>query len=60
MERERDCATLHGGGTRFQALFAKQAERSKDMEEGTLSILRMEEEAHERDSVLLGSQGYLF
>ena len=42
---------------RFQALFAEQAEKSKDIEEGTLSILRMEEEAYERDSVLLESQG---
>ena len=42
----------------FQTLFAKQAEKSKRMEDGTLSILRLqEEEAYERDSVLLGSQG---
>ena len=42
---------------RFQALFAQQAEKSKDMEERTLSILCMEEEAHERDSVLLDRKG---
>ena len=43
---------------RFQALFAKQAEKSKNMEEGTIEILRLQEEqAFERDSVLLGSQG---
>ena len=34
-----------------------QAEKSKDFEEGNLSILRMEEEAHDRDAVLLGTQG---
>ena len=55
---EREIAQLSmEEALRFQALFAKQAQKSKDMEDGTLSILRMEEEAHERDSVLLGSQG---
>ena len=42
---------------RFQALFAQLAEQAKNTEEGTLEILRMQQEAHERDSVLLGSQG---
>ena len=42
---------------RFQALFAHQAERANVMDEGTLSILRLEEEANERDAVLLGTQG---
>ena len=43
---------------RFQALFAQQAEKSKTMEEGNSEILRLQEqEAFERDSVLLGSQG---
>ena len=52
---EREIAQLSTEeALRFQALFA---EKSKDIEEGTLSILPMEEEAYERDSVLLGSQG---
>ena len=56
---EREIAQLSTEETRrFQVLFAQQAEKSKNMEEGTLEILRLqEEEAYERDSVLLGSQG---
>ena len=42
---------------RFQTLFAQRAEQAKNTEEGTLEILRLQQEAHERDSVLLGSQG---
>ena len=43
---------------RFQAMFGQQAEKSKTMDEGTSEILRLQEqEAFERDSVLLGSQG---
>ena len=41
----------------FQALFAHQAERAKIMDGRTISILRLEEEANERDAVLLGTQG---
>ena len=57
---EREIAQLSTEeARRFQVLFAQQAEKSKGMEDGTLSILRLqeEEEAFERDSVLLGSQG---
>ena len=56
---EREIAQLSTEeARRFQALFAQQAEKSKNMEEGTLEILLLqEEEAYERDSVLLGSQG---
>ena len=56
---EREIAPLSTEkARRFQVLFAQQAEKSKNMEEGTLDILRwQEEEAYERDSVLLGSQG---
>ena len=51
---EREIAQLSTEeALRFQVL----AEKSKDIEEGTLSILPMEEEAYERDSLLLGSQG---
>ena len=56
---EREIAQLSTEeARRFQASFAQQAEKSKNMEEGTLEILHLqEEEAYERDSVLLGSQG---
>ena len=57
---EREIAQLSTEEARhFQVLFAQQAEKSKGMEDGTLSILRLQEEkeAFERDSVLLGSQG---
>ena len=42
---------------RFQALFAQQLEKANVMDEGTLSILRLEQEANERDAVLLGTRG---
>ena len=42
---------------RFQASFSQQAERANDVEMGTLEILRLQQEAHDRDSVLLGTQG---
>ena len=42
---------------RFQSMFALRAEQAQNTEEGTLEILRMQQEADERDSVLLGSQG---
>ena len=43
---------------RFQTMFARQAEKSKNVDEGAAEILRLQEqEAFERDSVLLGSQG---
>ena len=55
---EREIAQLSTEqALRFQALFAQQAEKSKKLEEGTLEILRLQQEAHERDSVLVGSQG---
>ena len=56
---EREIAQLSAEeARRFQALFAKQAEKLKNLDEGTLDILRLqEEEAYERYSVLLGSQG---
>ena len=43
----------------FQAVFARRAQQAKDEKEGTLAILRLQEEteAYERDSVLLPSQG---
>ena len=41
----------------FQALFAKQAGQARILEEGTQGILRLEQEAYERDAVLLGTQG---
>ena len=42
---------------RFQALFAQQAEEANVTEMGTLKILRLEQEASERDAVFLGTQG---
>ena len=38
---------------RFQATLHLHAEQAKNTEEGTLEILRMQQEADERDSVLL-------
>ena len=49
--------TLQREGACFQAVFSQQAERAEDVEMGTLEILRLEEEAYERDAVLLGTPG---
>ena len=58
VEREREMEQLSTvEALRFQPLFAQRAEQAKVTEEGTLEILRMQQEAHDRDSVLLGSQG---
>ena len=44
--REREIAHLSTEeARRFQVLFAQQGEKSKNMEEGTLGILRLQEEA---------------
>ena len=46
------------GSADVMRLWRERAEKSKNMEEGTLGFLRLQaEEAYERDSVLLGSQG---
>ena len=53
---EREIAQLSTEQARH--LFAQQVEKSKTMDEGTSEIFRLpEQEAFERDSVLLDSQG---
>ena len=58
VEREIESISMKDA-MRFQAWFARRAQQAKDTDDGTLEILRRqeEEEAYERDSVLLPSQG---
>ena len=58
VEREIESISMEDA-MRFQAVFARRAQQAKDTDEGTLAILRLQEEAeaYERDSVLLPSQG---
>ena len=58
VEREIESISVEEA-MRFQAVFARRAQQAKDEKEGTLAILRLQEEAeaYERDSVLLPSQG---
>ena len=58
MEREIESISMEDT-MRFQAWFARRSRQAKDTYEGTLEILRLQEEkeAYERDSVLLPSQG---
>ena len=50
---EGDFATLHGGGATLPSFLRLLNRRNR--QEGTLAILRLEQEANERDSVLLGT-----
>ena len=55
---EREIAQLSKEeALRFEALFSQQTERADDVEMGTLEILRLQQEAHDMDSVLLETQG---
>ena len=58
VEREIESISMEDA-MRFQAWFARRAQQAKDTDEGTLEILRLQEEkeAYDRDSVLQPSQG---